>query len=284
MTADPAAHAARPVEVAAATLACLPDMTPARLRGAARRVAADPIGALAAVRTRAGAGVLCRRRRRRRVRDAPRWPRLAERLGTTAPRTLARSGTRVRGRRADYPIDDGIAGPPEVLLAEGDRPDALDRPRVAVVGTRAATPHGLADARELGRCSREPGVTVVSGLAIGIDGAAHEARSTAAARVVGVVAPASTSCTRAATPRCSPRVREHGLLVSEHGYGTAAAPVRGSRSATGSSPRWPTSWSWSRPPSRRRPHHRRSRARVRARRCSRYPGRAATRRPPAPTS
>ena len=37
-----------------------------------------------------------------------------------------------------------------MLLAEGERPDVFERPRVAVVGTRAATPHGLADARELG--------------------------------------------------------------------------------------------------------------------------------------
>jgi len=42
------------------------------------------------------------------------------------------------------------------------------------VGTRAATPNGLDDARELGATLARAGVTVVSGLAIGIDGAAHE--------------------------------------------------------------------------------------------------------------
>ena len=50
----------------------------------------------------------------------------------------------------------------------------LAAPRVAIVGTRAATPHGLADARELGAHLADSGITVVSGLAIGIDAAAHE--------------------------------------------------------------------------------------------------------------
>ena len=75
-----------------------------------------------------------------------------------------------------------------MLLAEGDRPDVLERPRVAVVGTRAATPHGLADARELGAALADAGVTVVSGLAIGIDGAAHEGALDAGGAAVGVVA------------------------------------------------------------------------------------------------
>ena len=44
---------------------------------------------------------------------------------------------------------------------------------MAIVGTRAATPHGLADARALGAYLAGHGVSVVSGLAIGIDGAAH---------------------------------------------------------------------------------------------------------------
>ena len=59
---------------------------------------------------------------------------------------------------------------PAVLLAEGDAPHAFTAPRVAVVGTRAATPHGLADAYELGTYLAEGDCTVVSGLAIGIAG------------------------------------------------------------------------------------------------------------------
>ena len=63
----------------------------------------------------------------------------------------------------------------------------LTRPRVAIVGTRAATPHGLADAYELGAALARAGFTVVSGLAIGIDAAAHEGALDAGGTVVGVV-------------------------------------------------------------------------------------------------
>ena len=88
----------------------------------------------------------------------------------------------------DYPIPDPLPNRPPVLLGEGERPDAFDAPRVAIVGTRSATPHGLADARELGAFLADAGVTVVSGLAIGIDGAAHEGALDAGGLAIGVVA------------------------------------------------------------------------------------------------
>lgn len=63
---------------------------------------------------------------------------------------------------------------PAVLFALGD-PTGLDhRPRAAVVGTRSATRYGLSVAAELGAGLAAAGVTVVSGLALGVDGAAHE--------------------------------------------------------------------------------------------------------------
>ena len=62
--------------------------------------------------------------------------------------------------------------PPGVLFWRG-RLDALQRPCVAIVGTRRASPDGRAVAFELGRDLAVAGVCVVSGLALGIDGAAH---------------------------------------------------------------------------------------------------------------
>lgn len=62
--------------------------------------------------------------------------------------------------------------PPLVLCSRGD-PAALDGPRVAVVGTRACTRYGTDVARLLGHDLAAAGVRVVSGLALGIDGAAH---------------------------------------------------------------------------------------------------------------
>ena len=68
------------------------------------------------------------------------------------------------------------AGPPTppVLWAQGAT-DLLARPCVAVVGTRNASSLALRMARALGRALAEAGVTVVSGLARGVDAVAHEA-------------------------------------------------------------------------------------------------------------
>ena len=106
-----------------------------------------------------------------------------------------------------------------MLLGEGERPDAFDATRVAIVGTRAATPHGLADARELGGFLADAGITVVSGLAIGIDGAAHEGALDAGGLAVGVVATGLDVTYPRRHRALYDRVREHGLVVGEHGYG-----------------------------------------------------------------
>lgn len=73
-----------------------------------------------------------------------------------------------------YPATlEGDPGAPAVLAALG-QPDVLDgRPTVAVVGTRSATPYGARMAANLGSDLAEAGVAVVSGLALGIDAAAH---------------------------------------------------------------------------------------------------------------
>jgi len=78
--------------------------------------------------------------------------------------------------------------PPGVLFWRGDLTN-LDRPCVALVGTRQATHDGRATAFELGRDLAAAGVCVISGLALGIDGAAHAgALSIAGGSTVGVAA------------------------------------------------------------------------------------------------
>ncbi len=115
---------------------------------------------------------------------------------------------------------------PRVLLGEGDRPDAFDAPRVAIVGTRAATPMGIADAREIGAFSARAGITVVSGLAIGIDGAAHAGAVDAGGLTVGVVATGLDVVYPRRHARLYEDVREHGLIVGENEYGTQPLPWR----------------------------------------------------------
>lgn len=77
--------------------------------------------------------------------------------------------------------------PPAVLFVRGDL-GALAHRRAAVVGTRRCTSSGASVARQLGRGLAEAGVAVVSGLALGIDGAAHTgAIDAGAAPPIGVV-------------------------------------------------------------------------------------------------
>ena len=146
------------------------------------------------------------------------------------PALLARRGTHVfvgRPARLAVPRDARRA---RGAARRGRRARRVPAPRVAVVGTRAATPHGLADARELGAYLAEGGCTVVSGLAIGIDGAAHEGALDAGGTVVGVVGTGLDVVYPRRHRALFERVRGQGLLVSELGYGVgprkAAFPIR----------------------------------------------------------
>ena len=79
-----------------------------------------------------------------------------------------------------------ISAPPPVLYVRGEWPH--DSPAVAIVGTRRATPYGLTVAERLASTVAEARVTVVSGLARGIDAAAHTAAVRAGGCTVGVLA------------------------------------------------------------------------------------------------
>jgi DNA processing protein len=215
-------------EVAAATLVCLPEMGPRRLRAVLDRWP-DPGAALAAVRDGRAGDALEHDARLVRVhgRDAlvRDWARAA-RVLDLAPE-LARRGTSVvRDGHAGYPIGDDVPDRPAVLLVEGEAPGVLGRPRVAIVGTRSATVHGLADARELGAFLARRGVTVVSGLAIGIDGAAHLGALDAGGGVVGVVATGLDIVYPRRHVVLFERVRGAGVLVTESGFGARANRFR----------------------------------------------------------
>ncbi len=216
--------------LAAAALMCLPRMRPDRLRALGDQWP-DPVAALTAVRRGRSARALRRadgpRSETGRERLAGEWAAAAPSTVTSAARTLARRSTRVLLEgRTGYPIGDPLPDRPPYLFAEGDRIDALGGPLVAVVGTRAATPHGLADARRLGEALAEAGVTVVSGLAIGIDAAAHEGALAAGGSVVGVVATGPDVVYPRRHTLLFERARSAGLVLSEAGFGTPPEPFR----------------------------------------------------------
>jgi DNA processing protein len=215
-------------EIAAATLVCLPAMGPSRLRAVLDRWP-DPRAALAAVREGKAGDALpaIAQLIPAGERDAliSHWARAARALDLGPE--LARRGTAVvRDGDAGYPIDDEVPDRPAVLLVEGQAPDVLGRPRVAIVGTRSASVHGLADARELGAFLARRGVTVVSGLAIGIDGAAHLGALDAEGGVVGVVATGLDVVYPRRHVVLFERVRQAGVLLSEAGFGAGANRFR----------------------------------------------------------
>jgi DNA processing protein len=207
-------------EVAAASLACLPSMTARRLRCLLEHWP-DPRDALAAVRAGRAVGVLMAREEPQpRLFDPERVRALTREWTSAAGRNMAPVLASRRTRvfidgRPGYPIDDDVPGRPPILLAEGECPEVLTRPRVAMVGTRAASVHGLVDARELGAFLGRNDITVVSGLAIGIDAAAHEGAIEAGGGAIGVVATGLDVVYPRRHVVLHDRVRRHGLLVSE---------------------------------------------------------------------
>ena len=115
--------------------------------------------------------------------------------------------------------------PPPVLFAQGLLALLTRRPTVAIIGTRRCSTIGRTVARSFGTALAEAGVTVVSGLAAGIDGAAHEgalsAGHAAALAVVGSGLDVVYPRVNAALWR---RVSQEGLMISESPLG--ARPER----------------------------------------------------------
>jgi DNA processing protein len=133
------------------------------------------------------------------------WERHAE-LGISV---LLAGGPSWPARLSDDP------GAPAIVFCLGD-PSALDRaPTVALVGTRAPTRYGIGVAAQLGADLAAAGVSVVSGLALGIDGAAHEGACGAGAPPVGVVAGGLDDPYPRRHARLWERVAAHGVIVSE---------------------------------------------------------------------
>lgn len=114
------------------------------------------------------------------------------------------------------------ADPPPLLYVEGDL-QALELPSVAVVGTRKPTPQGQAHAFAFSAALSRAGLGVVSGLAQGIDAAAHRGALSAAGATVAVVATGLDRCYPKRHLELSARIlAEGGACVSEYGPGTAA--------------------------------------------------------------
>ncbi|MBD3896640.1 DNA-protecting protein DprA [Halomonas sp. ML-15] len=120
---------------------------------------------------------------------------------------------------------DQIADPPPVLWASGDLA-ALALPGLAVVGSRRPSRDGLHNAQRFGRELAEQGWCVISGMALGVDGAAQQAALDASGRSVAVLGCGVDVIYPQRHRQLYTRLRdEGGLLLSEHPPGTTAHPA-----------------------------------------------------------
>jgi DNA processing protein len=110
-------------------------------------------------------------------------------------------------------MDDPQA--PAVLFCLGDPAALAEFPTAALVGTRAPTRYGIGVAAQFGADLSAAGVSVMSGLALGIDGAAHEGASGAGAPPVAVVAGGLDHAYPRRHQRLWERVASEGVIVSE---------------------------------------------------------------------
>jgi len=113
---------------------------------------------------------------------------------------------------------DTIPAPPEDLWALGRLDLLLPQPRLAIVGTRSPTEYGLAQALRFGAGLAGAGMCVVSGLARGIDSAAHRGALEVSGDTIAVLG----SAVDQPWPQSAltDRVARQGLLLSEYGLGT----------------------------------------------------------------
>ena len=125
---------------------------------------------------------------------------------------------------AGYPAGfDALHDPPAFAVVwGGELPDW--RQAVAIVGSRAATPYGLALAERLARDVVSQGVTVVSGLARGIDSAAHAGALAGGGRTVAVIASAFDSIPRGPAADLARRIAGSGAVLSEVARGGPFGP------------------------------------------------------------
>ena len=115
------------------------------------------------------------------------------------------------------------ADPPLLLFAQG-RLELRMAPAIAIDGSRNPTAQGADNARAFAAHLSQAGLTVVSGLALGIDGAAHEGGLTGRGATIAVMGTGADRIYPARHRTLAHRIAEHGLLLTEFPIGTPPLP------------------------------------------------------------
>lgn len=155
------------------------------------------------------------------ARDGPdRVPALRSRAAAAIARAAASGIRPIAWTDAAYPAPlAAIADPPLVLWIRGD-PGALSAPCVAIVGSRAASPHGLAVSARLASELAASDLVVVSGLARGIDSAAHRGALDGGGTTVAVLGSAVDVIYPAEHAPLAREIEKKGAVISELVPGT----------------------------------------------------------------
>jgi DNA processing protein len=123
---------------------------------------------------------------------------------------------------ADYPQQLlQTEDPPTLLYARG-RIEFLNRPCIAVVGSRNCTPQGCANAQSFAAALSQCGLTVVSGLACGVDAAAHRGALSGVGSSIAVVGTGIDRVYPASNRELAMNLADNGVIVSEFPIGTPA--------------------------------------------------------------
>jgi DNA processing protein len=116
-----------------------------------------------------------------------------------------------------------IYDPPLVLFVKGD-PKCLNEPSVAIVGSRHATPYGINAAERLARDLGLHGLTVCSGLARGIDSAAHRGALQAKGKTLAVLGSGVDRIYPRENTKLARQIEQSGCVISEFPPGTSPSP------------------------------------------------------------
>ncbi len=116
-----------------------------------------------------------------------------------------------------------IPNPPKRLYYLGNLEHAVQGPRLAIVGSRKVSAYGKSVTLRLAKEAAEQGITIVSGLALGVDGLAHRAALEAGGTTIAVLPSGLDAIYPASHHNLAQRILEQGgALISEYPAGTPA--------------------------------------------------------------
>lgn len=111
--------------------------------------------------------------------------------------------------------------PPPVLMAQGEL-RLLHQQQIAIVGSRKASPCGLEYAQHFASMLAQAGLTVTSGLALGIDGAAHRGALQGNGKTIAIIATGLDQIYPSRHKKLAEEITQQGLIISEFPLGTGA--------------------------------------------------------------